>query len=217
MKIKGILFDFDGVLADTMDDNYEAWRKALGNFGIGISKQDYFILEGRKLTEIAEILGSRHGILPENYQKVVDLKNKFYLDLHSFKFYPGVVELIGRLKNKVKMCIVSASPRHKIEKTVPQEFLDKFDAIVSGDDTEKGKPHPDPYLIGCKKLNLLPHECIVVENAPLGIMSAKSAGIFCVGVSSTLSKDFLKDSDVIIEKFEDLENIEKVSAVLASQ
>lgn len=210
MEIKGILFDFDGVLADTMDDNYEAWRKAFKEFDIDITKQNYFILEGRKLIEVAEMLGLKHGMLPENYQKVVDLKNKFYLELHSFKFYPGVTELIERLKNKIKICIVSASPRHKLEKTVPKEFLDKFDAVISGDDTGKGKPCPDPYLEGCKKLSLLPCECIVVENAPLGITSAKSAGIFCVAITSTLDKEFLKEADILIEKFEDLGDVEVI-------
>jgi beta-phosphoglucomutase len=214
-NIEGILFDFDGVLADTMDDNYKAWKKACRKFGADISKQEYFALEGMKLIETAKLIGHKYNLSPEDYKGIVDLKNKFYLRECSFKFYPGVIELVEKLYSKVKMCIVSASPRHKIENTVPKEFLDKFDAIVSGDDTEKGKPDPAPYLMGCKKLNLLPQECIVFENAPLGIKSAKSAGIYCAAISSTLDKEFLKDADLIIEKFEDLQNIDVIKNVLA--
>jgi beta-phosphoglucomutase len=214
MTIEGILFDFDGVLADTMEDNFRAWKRSFKSFGVKISKEEYFILEGRKLIDVAEILGSRHGVNLENYGRIVELKNRFYLENNSFRFYPGVAELVDQLYSKIKMCIVSASPRGKLEKTVPKEFIKKFNYVVSGDDSERGKPFPDPYLKGCEKLGISPGNCVVIENAPLGIESAKKAGIYCIAISSTLPRKLLSGADEIIEKFEDLKNVEIIGKLL---
>ncbi len=210
-KIRGILFDFDGVLVDSMNDNFCAWEKAFSDFGARIQKEEYFILEGRRLIEIAKILGEKYRISPENYPRIVGLKSKYYLDLYTFRFYPGVEEFIDLLKKEnILISIVSASPREKIEKTVPQNFLKKFDAIIGGDDSEKGKPNPEPYLNACKKLGLIPKECIVVENAPLGIEAAKRAGIYCIAICSTLDKTFLKNADFVIDNFRELGTVDKL-------
>lgn len=210
-KVRGILFDFDGVLADSMNDNFLAWEKAFSDLGVKIQKEEYFILEGRRLIEIAKILGEKYQINPEGYQKVVELKNKYYLDLYSFKFYPGVKEFIYLLKREnFLISIVSASPKEKLEKTVPKEFLKKFDVVICEDDLEKGKPDPEPYLKASKKLGLLPEECIAIENSPLGIESAKRAGIYCIAICSTLDKFLLRNADVIINDFKELRNIDKL-------
>jgi beta-phosphoglucomutase len=207
-RIKSILFDFDGVLADTMNDNFIAWKRAFSDFGVNIQKDEYFILEGRKLIEIAKIIGTKYKINLENYSKIVELKNKYYLNLYEFRFYPGVEVFIDLIKKKdILISIVSASPREKLEKTVPKIFLEKFDVVISGDDVERGKPDPEPYLNACKKLGLVPEECIVVENAPLGIESSKRAGMYCVAICSTLDKFFLNKADIIINNFEELERL----------
>ena len=206
-NLKAILFDFDGVLADTMQDNFQAWKKAFENFGINIKKEDYFPLEGMKLINIAQRISTKYNIR-SNPNEMVRLKNRYYLQDHSFSFYSEVPELIHSLKTKGKLlAIVSASPREKLEKTVPQDFLSKFDMIVSADDTKRGKPNPDPYLVAMEKLNVGPRESLVVENAPLGIKSAKSAGIYCIALTTTLSKRYLKEADKIIKNHEELKKI----------
>lgn len=205
MKIKGILFDFDGVLAETMQDLFNSWRYAFNRFGVEIKKENYFLLEGMKVIKIAEYLSKKYNLDIQNASEILKLKNNFYLDNHSFNFYKGVEEFIELLnKEKILIGLVSASPKEKLEKTVPEKFLAKFNVIISGDDLELGKPHPDPYLTAAKNLNLAPSECLVVENAPLGIESAKNAGMYCIAIKSTLEEKFLNKADKIIDKFEDL-------------
>ena len=204
MKIKAILFDFDGVLADTMEDNLLAWKKAFRDYGLEIKREDYFSLEGMKLIKIAEIISEKYNI-KVNLEEIVELKNKYYLQEHKFLFYPGVVDLVDWLKEKgPKLAVVSASPREKLEKTVSNKFLGKFDVIISGDESEKGKPDPEPYLNASGELRVNPEECLVIENAPLGIKSAKAAGMHCIAICSTLEKRYLMEADEIIEKIEDL-------------
>ena len=91
--------------------------------------------------------------------------------------------------------------------TVPKNFLKKFDTVVSGDRTFRGKPFPDPYLKGLSDLNLKREECIAVENAPVGIKSAKNANLYCIAVCSTLDKSYLKEADEIVEEFKDLNKV----------
>ena len=204
-QIKGILFDFDGVLANTMEDLLRAWQHAFRHHGIEITKEDYFPLEGMKGVEVAKTIAARYNLPNILYSEVVERKNQYYLQNNSFCFYPGVVELIEKLHRKgMVMGIVTASPRRKLEQTVPTEFLQKFQVIVSGDDAGRGKPFPDPYLTGLQKLGLGKDECLVIENAPLGIQAAKSAGLYCIAITSTVGKEKLQEADEIVEEFNNL-------------
>ena len=131
MTKKAILFDFDGVLAETMEDLFLAWQKAFLDFGVKIEREDYFPLEGMRLIHIAEKLCGEKGIDSKNTQKIVELKNDYYLKNHEFKFYEGVDELIKYLKKtELLLGIISASPREKLEKTVPKDFLSKFNVAL---------------------------------------------------------------------------------------
>ena len=204
-NIKAILFDFDGVLANTMEDNFIAWKKAFKDKGVEIERDDYFPLEGLQLKHVAETIGNKYCIDKKYYEDVVRFKNKYYLDNHTFSFYEGVTELVDLLvKNNMKLAIVTASNKERLEKTVPENFLNKFEVIISGEDYVNGKPNPEPYLTAMKKLKISSEECIVVENAPLGVESAKSAGAYCVAITSTLEKKYLKEADEIIGKFLEL-------------
>ena len=208
-NVKAVLFDFDGVLADTMQDNFQAWKKAFADLGIEIKQDDYFPLEGMKLINVAKTISIQYNINP-NPEEIVKLKSKYYLEEHSFSFYPEVPELINFLKEREKLlAIVSASPREKIERTIPKDFLDKFDVVISGEDTEKGKPFPDPYLAAMNKLGVSSEESLVIENAPLGIKSAKSAGVYCIAITSTMDRTFLEEADEIITSHKELKKIFK--------
>jgi len=215
MKIKGILFDFDGVLAETMQDLFNSWKYAFSKFKVEIKKEDYFPLEGMKVIKIAQYLSEKYNLNMQNAPEILRLKNEFYLNNHSFNFYDGVEEFIELLnKKKILIGLVSASQKEKLEKTVPRNFLTKFNVIISGDDLDLGKPHPDPYLVAAKKLNLDPSECLVIENAPLGIKSAKNANMMCIAIESTLNKSFLNEADIIIKSFEDLFKLDLVKNLL---
>ncbi len=204
---KAVLFDFDGVLAETMEDLFISWREAFLKFGIEIKKEDYFPLEGTKVIDVARIISKKYNISPDP-SSIVRIKEESYKNNHKFNFYPGVLDLIELLKNKnIKIAIVSASTRYQFENTVPKYFLDKFNCVITGNDYVHGKPSPEPYLKAIDKLGLKSEDCIVVENAPFGIKSAKNAGCFCIAIASTLTKDFLKEADLIVDKFEDLNHI----------
>jgi len=212
--IKAILFDFDGVLAETMEDHFLAWQKVFKDYGVEIKREDYFVLEGMKMIKIAKKLSEENNINPDP-EIIVKLKDEYYLKNHSFAFYPKVEELIDLLKRKKSLlALVSASPREKLHRTVPAEFLKKFDTVISEEDSKNGKPSPDPYLNAAESLGVSPKECLVIENAPLGIKSAKNAEMYCIAICSTLDKSFLSEADEIIDRFEDLEKLEMITSLI---
>ena len=130
-----------------------------------------------------------------------------YYKNHKFKFYSGAENLIKNLKKNKFLALVSASPREKLKKTVPLYFLKFFDVIISGDDVKYGKPNPEPYLKAIEDLYLDSRLCIAIENATLGIQSAKAAKLYCIAIPSTLSKKELNLAEKIVGKLKNLEII----------
>lgn len=202
---RAILFDFDGVLAATMEDHFAAWQKALHDYGANLGADEYFPFEGVALRELARKYCEEKGIDPARAAEILKKKEEYYLAEHQFRFYPGVKEFIRVLSSKgIPRAIVTTGLRQRIFGSVPKDFLDEFSVVVTGDDAARGKPFPDLYLKGAELLGVPASECIVVENSPTGITAGKTAGAYCIGISSTLPRGALRDADVIIDAFKDL-------------
>lgn len=126
----------------------------------------------------------------------------------SLYLYEGAEALIGRLKKEGYLLgLVTGANYLRFLNTVNSEVTGRFNVIISGDKVNNCKPHPEPYLNAANALSVQPSECLVIENAPLGIESAKSAGMYCIAVASTLEKKYLFRADMIINKLADLEEI----------
>ena len=123
----------------------------------------------------------------------------------KFKLYPYVNRCIKDLKKKkIKIGIVTSGLKRRLINSVPKKFLDNFDVIITGEDTKYGKPSKDPFSKGIVRLNLMNKNCLAIENAPLGITSAKKAGLFCIAITSTLDKKYLINADIRVSSFKEL-------------
>lgn len=214
-RYKAVLFDFDGVLAETMEDHFRAWRAAMRDVGVAITEEDYFPLEGMDLKEIARVFSARSGLDPAHADEIVKKKEEYYLQDHAFRFYPSVPEFIDELnEKKILLGLVSAGYRDRLEQSLPPGFLRKFDVVVTGDAAGRGKPFPDPYENAARELGIDIKACIVVENAPFGIEAAKRAGAYCVAICSTVKEEHLQGADEIISEFKDLRNVPAVRSLL---
>lgn len=203
MSYKAVLFDFDGVIADTILYHVQAWQIAFADYGVNIVPDDIYYREGKIANLIAPLLAESKGLQlsKTELQKIVDKKREAYQKVSKAKVYPEVRELIVKLKERgIKLGLVTGSIIKNMLVVADQEFLNQFGAIVTGDSVRNNKPHPEPFLTGAEKLNVDPKNCIVIENAPLGIQAAKTAGMFCVAVQTTIKdKNVLKEADLIIE------------------
>lgn len=202
MTYKGILFDFDGVVVKSMEQHFEAWQKAFAEKGVHISSDEFFIMEGQGINTISRKIGMEHGLSEEDIQWVKERKVKHYnqfMTLEYYDYFP--IMLKNLLAQNVPMGIVSGGVRERVRNIVDTHFQDSFKCVVAEGDAERGKPFPDPFLSGALKLNLKPSECVVIENAPLGIKGAKAAGMTVIGITTTLAPHFLDQADFVLGDF----------------
>ncbi len=172
------IFDCDGTLADTMPTHYQAWCAALGEHAGVFSEAMFYELGGVPTTRIVEILNERHGLrLP--ITETVAKKEGIFLELSpQIAAIEPVVALAKSLAGKKPMAVASGGHRNIVRKTLSAlgiEYL--FQAIVTAEDYQRGKPFPDPFLEAAKRLGVRPARCLVFEDTATGIAAATAAGM----------------------------------------
>lgn len=186
-----VLFDMDGVLYNSMPNHAVAWQEAMSQFGIRFTADDSYATEGaRGVDTIRHYVRMQQGkeITPEEAQRMYDVKTEIFHRMPVAEIFPGVLPLMQKIKDAgITIGVVTGSGQRPLFKRLLNDF-DGFlteDHIVTAYDVERGKPNPDPYLMGLRKAgNLQPWQGIVVENAPLGVRAGVAARIFTVGVNS---------------------------------
>ncbi len=215
-NFSAVLFDFDGVLACTLQDLFRAWAAAMRTVGAKIEKKEFYLLEGMPVRKIAATFCHAHGIAKKYLPHIISYKENHYRRHHHFKTYPGAAALLRKLHSKgVPVAVVTGAFTQRLYDTVPKKFLGKCRVIIAGDTLRRGKPYPDPYLSAARALCTDPKKCIAVENAPLGIQSAKTAGAYCIGVESTLSKNELIGADEWVKNIAALSRSKVFRTILA--
>lgn len=168
----------DGVIVDSMPLQYEAYRRALDEENITISKDEFFLYAGKQgkklLQDIMDIKNTSFDI-----EKVYKRKNDIYRELlKDVEAFPDIIKLIDLFYGKYKLALASTSSNTNINIILNKFNLgDKFDVIVGMEDVQRGKPHPDMLLKAASQLDVLPDECIVFEDSEYGIEAAKRAGM----------------------------------------
>jgi beta-phosphoglucomutase len=202
---KAIIFDFDGVVADTMKDNCKAWQMALETFGIKIDPIEYYVLEGMGRFQISNHFIIKYNLNPDLNSKIAETKEHFYSQINNFSLYPDITSILVYIKKTdLKIGLVTGASRNRIYKYVNEVFLTFFDVIITADDVINSKPNPEPYQKAIDYLNFDSSECLIIENASLGITSAKAAGCYCMAIETTLSSQYLKEADEIFATHKEL-------------
>ena len=212
---KHFLFDFDGVISQSSYALFESWRFAfrkIANVDIEKSEEEYYLMEGIGLQKTIEILGNKYNVNPSNYQSIIKLKDDYFKENYTFTVYDGVYEIINILKNEgVKMALVTGAKKYRILENVPKNFIDQFDVLITSDEASNTKPDPEPYIKAAELLDVKSKDCVVVENSPVGIQAAKSAGMFVIALKTTLSESHLSSADLILESIADLLKFIKIN------
>jgi len=207
IKPKAVIFDMDGVIVDSMPYHFIAWYEALRPYGVRISVFDVYSKEGEKWEKSVREFLLRSNIRPEKklMKKIFVARQRIFKKYFRRYIFKGVEEILRCLKRKnYKLALVTGTDSKEIIKILPVKIRKYFDCVVAGDSVKKGKPFPDPYLKAARVLKFSPRECVVVENAPYGIESAKRAKMFCIAVTTSLPAEYLKKADVIVDSLSDV-------------
>jgi len=208
-----IIFDMDGVIVDSMPYHFLAWYEALRPYGVRVSCFEVYSREGERWDKsLQDFL--RMGKLkptPALMRTVFAARQKIFKKYFKRFIFTGVEEFLRCLKAKgYRLGLVTGTPHAQVVRILPASIRSLFECMVCGDQVRNGKPHPEPYIRASRLLKLAVHECVVVENAPYGIESAKRAGMFCIAVTTSLPAGYLSQADRIVDRLEDIpEFVEK--------
>ena len=182
----------DGVLYDSMASHARAWKETMASFGVPSELEDFYLLEGRTGVSTINLLFQRtfgHEATADELQLIYKKKSHLFeqLEYPESRPMPGARAVLQKVKDwGLQRTIVTGSGQASLFEKIEKHYPGCFDKalMVTAFDVQFGKPHPEPYLLGLQKLHLKPEEAMVVENAPLGVESARSAGIFTVAVNT---------------------------------
>jgi len=205
----GIIFDVDGVIADSEAVNVRATSKAFADI-LGISEirsEDFQDGIGRGAEAYVKAGAASHNcaLSPEQVRELVAARQDNFLHIlgeEALPAFPGVLELInGALDgNEFALAIATSSTREKSQAVLTSARipLDKM-VYVCGDDVSRKKPDPELFQIACQRLSIDPERCVVIEDAPNGIEAARAAGCRAIAVTNTCGRIDLRNADVIVD------------------
>ena len=199
----------DGVVVDSMPYHIQSWKEALSTIDMPVSDLEIYLLEGMTGRETMEIFASKsnRSLSDETVENVIRLKRKIFNDIFTVTLMKGVKDFLFELKDRrYNLALVTGTRLEVVKKVLQMGLNDIFKVIVTGERVNKGKPDPEPYLKAVDELGARKEDCIVIENAPAGITSAKNAGLTCFAVQTSLPEEYLKDADKI---FQDIDGVSK--------
>lgn len=205
-KIKGVIFDMDGVLIEAKDWHYEALNDALKLFGFEISRYDHLVTyDGLPTSKKLEMLSMEKGLPRKLHGFINELKQNYTIDrIHTLctpQFFHEYA-LSHLVSEGYKIAVASNSVRNTVELMMGKSNLSPYlDFFLSNQDVTKGKPDPEIYHVAISKLGLLPEECMIVEDNPNGIQAAKASGAHVMMVSTVYDVNF-ENIKYHINKFE---------------
>lgn len=188
--MRGVVFDFDGVLVRSMELHAESYRRVLAPYKIRVEDADIMVREGgRSETILADLLATNgHRVDEEALQRLAEEKQRIFSTLGPPSLYPGAEAMVRQVRaGAPKLGLVTGTRRQNLDRFIPH-LLPAFDAVLAQDAYQHDKPHPEPYLRAAQALGLPPAQLAAVENAIHGVQSARAAGYgLVVALPTTLS------------------------------
>ena len=202
---KAVIWDMDGVIADTAPYHLKAWQGVFRERGVNFTGEDFRHNFGQRNDTIirntlgADISQSEIDVIASDKERNFRHRVK-----QNIKPLPGAIKLITSLKEDgFSMALASSAPMENIQLVIQGLGIkSSFQAIVSGREVTEGKPSPQVFLLAAERLGVEPRDCIVIEDAIAGVTAAKRAGMYCMALASTHPRHSLMEADLIVDTLE---------------
>lgn len=219
----GLIFDVDGVIADTEAVNARATIKVFQDlFGLhGVQRRDFEAGLGRGAAEYVRAAARVHGLelTDEQVTAATTARQENFLNLlkeRPLKLFPGVMQLINSAlaRHDFSLAIATSGTREKSEAVLQSTHVPYQQMVyVTGSDVTHKKPHPELFLTAAERMSLPPRNCTVIEDAPDGILAAHNAGCKCIAVTNSATPDKLNQADMIVPSLNDV-TIETITGLI---
>ncbi|MBK8429641.1 MAG: beta-phosphoglucomutase [Lewinellaceae bacterium] len=221
-KIKGFVFNLDGVIVDTAKYHYIAWRRLADEMGVDFPPEQHDKLRSLSRMESLEKILEWGGLYMTEAEKLhwADVKNNWYqgliANMKPEEVLPGVLPFLDEVRNSGGRTALSSASRNAWAVLKSTRLESYFDVVLDGSAARKAKPHPECFLLAAASLQLAPAECIVFDDAVLGVRAARIGGFHIVGIGKP---EHLPDAELVIPGFTDcrlsdiLESVEKMATV----
>jgi beta-phosphoglucomutase len=198
LDIRAVIFDLDGVLADSEGTHFLAWKEIALEYGLPVDRLLMHDWIGRSDREIVEEVVREHGlsVAPEH---LLEHKRRVYRRLvtENLKPIPGSIEALSEL-DSLPLGLATSSCRSEAQLTLRTlGIVDRFPVVVTSDDVQHTKPQPDSYLAAAQRLNIAPEHCVAIEDSTSGVQSARQAGMTVLAVTNSLPAQRLTDAHQI--------------------
>lgn len=216
LNLKGkraILFDMDGVLYDSMPNHAKAWSQAMNDFGMNMTPHDVYLNEGSTgLFTISKISQRErgYGATEDEVKMIYAHKAELFRNLPEAAMMPGAYQVMEKAHAAgMQILVVTGSGQKALIERVQHDYLGFVfrEKMVTSFDIKRGKPFPDPYLKGLEIAGVTADQAVVVENAPLGVRSARAAGIDTVAVNTGPLEDELLQNEGCAQLFHSLQEL----------
>ena len=202
---KAVIWDMDGVIADTAPYHLRAWQHVFQKRRVDFTEHDFRRNFGQRNDTIIRItLGE--DISQSEIDVIASEKEENYRQRvrQNIKPLPGAVELIKSLKgHSFGVALATSAPTENIQLVMRELGIeDSFQAIVAGREVKEGKPSPQGFLLAAQKLGVEPKNCLVIEDAVAGVTAAKRAGMHCIAVTNTHPRESLMEADLVVSTLE---------------
>lgn len=210
----GVLFDLDGVIIDSHDQHERSWFRLADELGKALTKEQFKESFGmRNESCIPDVFGWAEKGDHEKIQELGDRKEEIYRELlreDPLDPLPGVVALLGSLQDAgIPFCLGSSTSRKNIEVCFSTTGLEKYfgDRYVGAEDVSNGKPAPDVFLEGAEKIGVAPEDCVVIEDAHVGVEAARAGAMKAIAVTTTHPRESLEGigASRIVDSLEELD------------
>ena len=221
-KLYGLIFDVDGVIADTEPVNAKVTIKVLKDmFGLsGVKPEDFDAGIGKGAEKYVQAGADAHGLklTEQQIKDAANLREKYLIETiqsEPLPVFSGVLDLInGALQRRDFHLAIATSASLELSRAILESAKVPYHKMVyvTGSEIKSKKPDPELFLVAASRMGIIPAHCIVIEDAPSGVQAAKAAGAKCIAVTNSTTAENLSQADLICNSLEkiDLEKIQKL-------